>query len=214
MPENLVLREYRKDDQSAIADIIRKTWKYDEFCSHKTARKLANVFLAACLANQTFTRVAFLQGEPVGIIMCKNNSEHHCKFSYRLGLMRELFLLKISKEGRQESKFFESINNIDDDLLSETKKKYGGEVAFFAVEQRFRGFGIGKTLFMEAKNYFINQKINDFFLFTDTSCNYGFYEHNGLVRNGEKKLVFNERNIRKEITFFLYEYDGEHSVTV
>lgn len=30
----------------------------------------------------------------------------------------------------------------------------------------------------------------NFYLFTDTSCNYGFYEHQGMVRRCEKEHVF------------------------
>lgn len=30
---NITLREYRKEDFSALQDIIRKTWHYDDFSS-------------------------------------------------------------------------------------------------------------------------------------------------------------------------------------
>ena len=35
------------------------------------------------------------------------------------------------------------------------------------------------------------EKLKEFYLFTDTSCNYGFYEHQGMKRRLEKKHVFN-----------------------
>ena len=46
-------REYRKQDYRDLVEIIRKTWHYDEFCSPKTANKLANVFLSSCF-NQLY----------------------------------------------------------------------------------------------------------------------------------------------------------------
>ncbi len=37
----LQLREYQKNDFIALKNIIRKTWRYDEFSSPKTASKAA-----------------------------------------------------------------------------------------------------------------------------------------------------------------------------
>ena len=45
----LQLREYQKNDFIALKNIIRKTWRYDEFSSPKTASRLADVFLSSCL---------------------------------------------------------------------------------------------------------------------------------------------------------------------
>ena len=53
----LQLREYQKNDFIALKNIIRKTWRYDEFSSPKTASRLADVFLSSCLTNYTFSRV-------------------------------------------------------------------------------------------------------------------------------------------------------------
>ena len=68
----LQLREYQKNDFIALKNIIRKTWRYDEFSSPKTASRLADVFLSSCLTNYTFSRVAVLNGKPVGIILVKD----------------------------------------------------------------------------------------------------------------------------------------------
>ena len=71
----LQLREYQKNDFIALKNIIRKTWRYDEFSSPKTASRLADVFLSSCLTNYTFSRVAVLNGKPVGIILVKDIAE-------------------------------------------------------------------------------------------------------------------------------------------
>ena len=39
--ENIIFREYKKEDQEELENIIRKTWNYDKFCSPKIARKMA-----------------------------------------------------------------------------------------------------------------------------------------------------------------------------
>lgn len=48
----LQLREYQKNDFIALKNIIRKTWRYDEFSSPKTASRLADVFLRSCLTTR------------------------------------------------------------------------------------------------------------------------------------------------------------------
>lgn len=71
MSEQIILRAYQKTDQKALENVVREAWRYDRFCSPKTAAKMAKVYLNSCLTNQTFTRVAEIDGEPVGIIWGK-----------------------------------------------------------------------------------------------------------------------------------------------
>lgn len=80
MNEQIILREYQKTDHQALENIVREAWKYDRFCSPKTAAKMAKVYLSSCLTNQTFTKVAEINGEPVGIIMGKDIENHKCGF--------------------------------------------------------------------------------------------------------------------------------------
>ena len=50
------------------------------------------------------------------------------------------------------------------------------------------------------------EQIRNFYLFTDTSCNYGFYESQGMRRCCEKKLSLQIGKEKQEMTFFLYDY--------
>ena len=81
MSEQIIFRAYQKTDQKALENVVREAWKYDRFCAPKTAAKLAKVYLNSCLTNQTFTRVAEIDGEPVGIIMGKEIQNHTCPVS-------------------------------------------------------------------------------------------------------------------------------------
>ena len=47
-----------------------------------------------------------------------------------------------------------------------------------------------KKMFCNMLEYMKLQNINDFYLFTDTTCNYGFYEHQGMNRCDEKSKTF------------------------
>lgn len=80
----LQLREYQKNDFIALKNIIRKTWRYDEFSGPKTASRLADVFLSSCLTNYTFSRVAVLNGKPVGHYSGKGYRASHVSASEQI----------------------------------------------------------------------------------------------------------------------------------
>ena len=47
------------------------------------------------------------------------------------------------------------------------------------------------------------QQIDEFYLYTDSSCNYEFYERQGMTRVAEKTYSV---PIKNEMKFYLYEY--------
>ena len=157
------LRKYQKQDFKDLETIIRETWHYDDFSSPKTAIKLARVFLSSCLTNYTFSRVAVMDGNVVGIILANNISKHKCPFSNRLLQIKSILLLYSSKEGRNVSKIFGNVNGIDKQLLNENNKNYPAELALFAVSSSCRGKGIGKMLFQSALDYMKQEKLKELF---------------------------------------------------
>ena len=205
MSEPIIFREFEESDRLALEQVILETWCYDRFCASETAAQLASVYLSSCLANQTFTQVTLVDGVPVGIIMGKNRTTHKCPFSLRLKMMRSIVKLLISKEGHRVSKIFGCVDGIDKELLSLCPTHYQGELAFFAISQNCRGKGIGKVLFQKVVEYMRSQKIHNFYLFTDTSCNYGFYEHQGMVRQQQYKHLVNMKGQKVELEFYLYD---------
>lgn len=200
------MREYQKQDFNALTHIIRETWHYDEFSSPKTAGKLAKVFLSSCLTNYTFSRVAVLNGKPVGIILGKDTGCHKCSFMQRIGQIKAIASLLLSREGRKVSKIFESVNGVDQQLLKECGKSYPAELALFTVDSECRGKGVGKMLFQSVLDYFKQRDLDEFYLFTDTSCNFGFYEHQGMVRRCEKGRTFHMGGKNVRMNFFIYDY--------
>lgn len=200
------LREYQKQDFKTLKEIIRKTWHYDEFCGPKTASNLAEVFLRSCLTNYTFSQVAVLNGKAAGIILVKNIKTHRCALANRLKQYRSIIKLYLSKEGRKVSQIFKDVNGIDKQLLRGSKKIYSAELALFAVSSSCQGKGIGSKLFHSALDYVKQQGLNDFYLFTDTSCNYGFYEHQGMHRRCEKEHIFRINGRSAKMNFFIYDY--------
>lgn len=202
----IYLRKYYEEDFEQLKEIIRETWHYDEFSSPKTASKLAEVFLSSCLTNYTFSKVAVLNGKVVGIILVRDIKNHKCPISSRIKQVKSMVKLLLSREGRKVSKIFKSVHGIDKQLLEECGKTYPAELVLFSVSGACQGKGIGKKLLNSAFDYIKENKLDEFYLFTDTSCNYGFYEHLGMNRRCEKEHIFDIKGQKAKMNFFIYDY--------
>ncbi|MGB6177668.1 GNAT family N-acetyltransferase [Carnobacterium sp.] len=195
-------RPIQSSDYVAIEAIIRKSWKYDQFASPKIAQRLSKIFLTSCLANQTFTCVAIINEKPVGVIMGKNKKKQLRSLKYLSRHWLAVFPLLMSKEGIRISKLFREVNQIDKNFLKNTPIEFDSELAFFVLDENQRGLGIGKNLYQLFLDYLAAEELTSFFLFTDTTCNYGFYDHQGLHRLQEEKLYF--PNLKETTHFYLY----------
>lgn len=205
MKQNIVIRALQKDDIPALENIIKKTWNYEKFATPKTAKRLSEVFFASCLTNQTFSRVAQVDGETVGVILGKNIDKHHCPLSYRFHQLWAIYKLISTKEGRLIFNFFKDINDIDEQLRKQCPNNYKGELSLFAISSSYRGCGIGKKLFNTFIDYMKDEHINDFYLYTDTSCNFGFYEHQGMIKRQSYQKNIQMQGQEATLEFYLYD---------
>lgn len=80
---------------------------------------------------------------------------------------------------------FRNVSCVDARLLDEIETQYRGEIALFVLDGRYRGCGIGKALYERALASLRARELMPFYLFTDTSCNYRFYERQGLRRRAQ-----------------------------
>ena len=186
----------------------RRAWNYDRFCSAAAAKKMADAYLDSCLCSQTFALVAEVKGAPVGVIMGRESNGRRCPVALRLRRLRSVLGLSLSKEGRAAAELFARIREIDRQLLSSCGKTYEGELVLFVINEQCRGMGLGRKLFRAASERMAARGISSWYLFTDTSCNYPFYEHLGLTRRCEAKRTMAAGGEQGEMTFFLYDGQG------
>jgi len=68
-------------------------------------------------------------------------------------------------------------------MLDQLEGDYLAEVALFVICPRAKGLGIGSQLYYRFLKSLKAHDIQHYYLFTDTSCNYKFYELKGLKRS-------------------------------
>ena len=63
---------------------------------------------------------------------------------------------------------------------------------------------MGKALVSQLFNYMNKMDVKSLYLYTDTKCNYGFYDSQNFKRLNEKKVSFDAFNY--DLDIFLYGY--------
>ncbi|MCH4852421.1 GNAT family N-acetyltransferase [Bifidobacterium pseudolongum] len=201
----LVFRPYRHTDYPALVSIVKDTWRYDEMASPKVAALLAEVFVSSCLCNATHSIVAQADGDVAGVILLKDIARHRCSWNDRWRQISALTRLLLRGEGRKVMGVFRNVSCVDAQLLGEIDTAYRGEIALFVLDGKYRGRGLGKALYDRAEAYLRAHALMPFYLFTDTSCNYRFYERQGLRRRAQHEEVVCVAERKQRMGFFVYE---------
>lgn len=196
-------RKFKLCDENYLAGIIKDTWGYDRLCKNaEISFLMGKIYLYSCLCEQNYNLVAVENDKPVGIIMGNIKSKKlKTPLIYKQKLSQYLEKMQSYNEGQFILDFFDEIEKLDKEMLDELGKEYDGELVFFVIDKNIRGKHVGTTLI---NNYSIELKNNGckhIFVYTDESCNFGFYEHYGFVRvNKREHDLFNYKN-----KFFVYE---------
>ncbi|MBT1175497.1 GNAT family N-acetyltransferase [Bifidobacterium sp. LC6] len=207
MNETVTIRPLQRDDYPALIDLVRRTW-YDEFDEH-TGLIAAEADWENCLARTTNAYTAVLDGKPVALILGRVDTRdargkwNRHKRNYVRGLLR---LLPV-KEGITAIHEIVGILAIDHELTRKAHAAghdYAAEVVLFVLDPEARGLGLGKRMFRKLIADFRDAGLKHYFLYTDTTCNVGFYEHTGLQQIAAISLPAS-RVHKESMSFYLYE---------
>ncbi|KLI15022.1 GNAT family N-acetyltransferase [Brachyspira hyodysenteriae] len=203
MNDEIIFREYIENDLTFLTDIVIKVWGFDDMLSEKNAKLIAELNLYSFLNTASFAKIALKDNIPVGFLVGKIiNSKQNNIYENKIKEIKS----KISKniEGIISLLVYKKIKSINNNLYKQANKNYDAELSFFAVSKDCQGLGIGKKLFQEFNYYLKENNINDFYLYTDTYCNYKFYEHFEMHKNKEKHFSIPFTS-KFDIDFYLYD---------
>lgn len=202
-----IIRTLRKSDYPALIDVVRRMWysEYDE----KTGLLAAETDWENCLARATCAFTAELDGEPVALILGRVDAVDHRRplNTHRINSLRGLLRLVCAKDGLKAAGDILGILNIDEHLrkqATQTGHDYSAEVVLFVLDPAARGHGLGRRMFDTLMTAFREAGVSKYFLFTDTTCDVGFYVHLGLAQVSEYTLPTNGDG-EQATSFYLYE---------
>ena len=193
---SVTLRRPAVGDDAAFTAIIRDAW----YAGHPgpCGLLMASIDWESCLAGATEALVAADKetGSPLGVILVRVAELDHRPFlnRHRRRAMRDGARLVATPGGFRGFLELNAIGAIDRLLLREAVRARGGrpypaEIVLFIVSPEARGRGVGGRLFRAAMLYLHKHDVADYFLFTDTSCDVGFYDHQGLTRMAARNLT-------------------------
>ena len=209
-PVSLSLRRLIAADSPVFTAMIRDAW----YAEHPgpCGLLMASIDWESCLAGATEALVAADEetGSPLGVILVRvaRLDRRPLLNRHRRRAMRDGARLVAAPGGLRGFLELNAIGAIDRLLLREAvhargDRPYPAEIVLFLVSPEARGRGVGGRLFRAAMAYLRGQGVSDYFLFTDTGCDVGFYEHQGLTRMAARDLT--EPGASRAETFYVYE---------
>lgn len=206
--KNVVYRNLEKKDYNRIKELINNAFGFSEFIKDSNLlESILNIYLQGCLLDSSFSKVAVKDNVIIGIILgnAKNDKKHLRKLSNILSWVSSGTKLAFSnKENKNAIKEFSKVSQTYKEIIQGKEDDFQGCIQLFIVSEESRGLGVGKTLIKYLSNYMIDMKVNNIYLYTDTRCNYGFYDSQNFNRLNEKEIYFD--TIPSSLNIFLYGY--------
>ncbi|MCL2522573.1 MAG: GNAT family N-acetyltransferase [Erysipelotrichales bacterium] len=209
---NVIFRDIEENDLDAlkglIVEALGKGWNFEHYNqSTPLFQALLDVYLSMFLNSSTFGKVAIVDKEIIGVILCSACGEEE-KFRYmqKDRATQTLILLSAEEEKRKDIVEHLSVSFQAIGILLEDKINYEGSLEFIAVAKKARGLNIGKSLWNQASDYFKAKKIKQIYLITDSDSSFGFYDNNGFLKVANQEVFYNYSNGKKKNDIFLYEY--------
>lgn len=207
MTQEVTLRPAQVADYSALHQLNRGAWFKSDYEKYPEATDAyVDLDLNNSLSEASMVTVAEVDGHIAGVILVSADGEpKHGRMLMKSTIDSAATIHAHSNE--VASYFYDRMkieNEHDDKLLkdAEASVDYDGRIVLFIMDPQFQGLGIGSKLFKAATDYLEEKGVQNYYLFTDTSCNYPFYDYKGMRRAGS--LTFEQIGLFEQ-------YDGSES---
>ena len=202
-------RDIKKDDFESVALIISEAFFLKNYIhDEKILKYFTKAYLYACLSEQTFCRVAETDGNVVGLIMGQAKSDYSLKIHSKAVFACIYYRLRAALRsfGRKENlKDYKKVSRVYKEFLKGTEKNYDGILTLFALRKEYQNLGIGKNLLKQLNFYWKTKEVKRVYLFTDSTCNYGFYDHMGFKKIKEHLISISSEGKPMDLNVFFYE---------
>lgn len=205
----VIYRELVKDDYSRIKELINEAFGFHEFIEDKNCLdSILNMYLQSCILDSSFSNVAELNNEVIGIILGNSENDKTSLKKFHNTLSMAFSVLKLSvtnKKNKKLIKEFSKIKNTYNEIIQGREKYFQGYIELFIVSKESRGLGVGKNLVNYLFDYMKIMDVKSIYLYSDNRCNYGFYDSQNFKRLNEKEIYLD--SMQSKLNVFLYSYN-------
>jgi GNAT superfamily N-acetyltransferase len=212
--DDIIYRKIKKSDYEKIKKMVDETWHITDCLDHKKVGKIfLNMFINSLLMIENYTQVAVENEKVLGVIVGKTKRKNFNlkKILYFINLIIDSikinFIIKTDKDKNVVKDYMELISTYKK-LKNEINRKFDGQIELLAVDEKSRGKRIGKTLVNNFFEHCKENNVKNIYLYTDTKCNYKFYDIIGMTQLGEKTGNFKSDLFGDEdFKVFMYSID-------
>lgn len=204
----VIYRDLVTSDYKIIKELIGEAFGFSDFIKDKELLDIIlSGYLQECILNSSFSKVAQKNGKVIGFILgnAKNDKNRIISSSNPLDInMNSIESIVSNKENRTLLEEFLKIQTTYKEIIKGKEDQFQGCIQLFVVSKESRGLGVGKTLVKYLSDYMKSMNVKSLYLFTDSRCNYGFYDSQNFNKLNEKQVSFDCVDAKLDI--FLYGY--------
>lgn len=194
--------DFGPSDYDKINQMIISTWDYRSWLPKEMVEPVAEYFLSEFVLTSSRIYVARDGEEIVGVIALSLMDNIRQKANAKVMKYKALKTI-ISAQGKEVFDLYLDTLILNERLLLNSGKCYDAALNLFILDERYRGMGIGSNLYSLFNEYLAERKVDEYFLWTDNSSNYQFYERKGLKRIAEEKYSWGGSD--DDEYYYLYE---------
>ena len=204
----VIYRDLVTSDYEIIKELIGEAFGFSDFIKdNELLDVILSGYLQECILDSSFSKIAQKDGKVIGFILgnAKNDKNHIINSSNPLDIdMNSIKSIISNKENRTLLEEFLKIQTTYKEIIKGKEDQFQGCIQLFVVSKESRGLGVGKTLVKYLSDYMKSMNVKSLYLFTDSRCNYGFYDSQNFNKLNEKQVSFDYVDAKLDI--FLYGY--------
>lgn len=207
---NIIYRPIEQKDYSAVRELISQSFDLPGYVSNpSTLLAFKNQYLYSCLAEASYTCVAVKNNTVIGVIMGNAKSQYHfcCHIIPTVKMMwYSSKMYRLAKKHDANMDDFKNLHKIYYQFNQKHKGEFNGVLTLFAVSEASRGLGVGKHLWNCLQEYLSQHQVNRIYLYTDSTCNTGFYDSQEFKCVEKQPLTVTKKEKKHEMEVYLYTY--------
>ncbi|MCI1914467.1 MAG: hypothetical protein LKJ05_01850 [Bifidobacteriaceae bacterium] len=162
----------------------RQMWFDDSYAgSHEASVAVATNDAMHLLSQATYIRVATIDGRVCGVAAVRVAGQPQLGTVVSPADFAASYSLFDGLDDSERIKKYLAADRADVDRLAhDSRQNCDAELLLFIVAPQARGHRVGARLYDAFLRHLLAVGLDSYYLYTDSECDYGFYEHKGLSR--------------------------------
>lgn len=191
--KRVIYRNILDSDYEIIKQLIGDAFGFTEFIKDKELLDIVlSGYLQDCILDSSFSKVAQMDSKVIGFVLgnAKKDKNRISNCGNPLNFNNnEIDLMISNEENKNLLKEFSKFTDTYKELIKKKENTFQSCIQLFVVSRESRGLGVGKNLIKYLFDYMKSMDVKSLYLFTDTRCNYGFYDSQNFNRIDEKRYI-------------------------